>query len=544
MDCVFFVLIALSFILPKRQEASHKSDKQKAVAGGNVTQLRTVCILGGGTAGWMTAAALSNKFKVLGLEIRLIESDQIGTIGVGEATLPHIRFFNQALGIDEPTFMRATEATFKLGIEFCDWGALGDHYIHPFGDYGLPMHGMDFHQVWLRLQKEGSATRLDDYSYPIVAAEQGRFQIPGEDTTQIGNNFGYAYQFDSSLYAKFLRQYCEAKGVVRTEGKVVKSHLDPESGDVVELTLEDGRNVKADLYIDCSGFRGILIEQALQTGYDDWSEWLPCNRAVAVPSEARGKLLPYTRATARKAGWQWRIPLQHRTGNGHVYWNEYISDDEATHQLMSTLEGPALAEPKQLFFKTGRRRKFWNRNVVSIGLSGGFLEPLESTSIHLIQEGITALIELFPSSAIEADDIEEYNNRKALNFERVRDFLLLHYVATQRDDSEMWRFFRDMNLPDSLQDKITAWITRGYVLKYEFGVFLPPSWIAVMLGQNLVPRSYDPRIDRFGLADLRSQVSDIKDQTTRAVETTPDQIDFLKQYGAASDTAPRVASLS
>ncbi|MEL7283580.1 MAG: tryptophan halogenase family protein [Pseudomonadota bacterium] len=509
-----------------------------------MTQLKSVCILGGGTAGWMTAAALSNKFKALGIELRLIESDQIGTIGVGEATLPHIRFFNQALGIDERTFMRATEATFKLGIEFCDWGKLGDHYVHPFGDYGIPLEGMDFHQVWLRLQKEGSTARLDDYSYPIIAAEQGRFQIPGEDTTQIGSNFGYAYQFDSSLYAKFLREYCETNGVVRTEGKVVHSQLDPETGDVSDLTLEDGRTVKADLYIDCSGFRGILIEQALQTGYDDWSEWLPCNRAVAVPSEARGKLLPYTRATARKAGWQWRIPLQHRTGNGHVYWSDYISDDEAAHQLMSTLEGPALADPKQLFFKTGRRRKFWNKNVVSIGLSGGFLEPLESTSIHLIQEGITALIELFPTTTIEANDIEEYNDRMALNFERVRDFLLLHYVATQRDDSEMWRFFRDMTLPDSLQEKITAWITRGYVLKYEFGVFLPPSWIAVMLGQNLVPQAYDPRIDRFDLAGLRSRVSDIRDQTLGEVEATPDQIDFLTKYGAASDTAPRVASLS
>ena len=347
-------------------------------------QISRVCILGGGTAGWMTAAAISKKFNALGIEIQLIESDQIGTIGVGEATLPHIRYFNQALGIDEPEFMAATEATFKLGIEFCDWGKRGDHYIHPFGDYGIPLDGLDFHQAWLRLRQQGLKSRLDDYSYPILAAEQGRFKMPGEDNTQIGSNFGYAYQFDSSLYAKFLRKFCEANGVERIEGKVVDAHLDAETGHVSHLTLERGETIGADLFIDCSGFRGILIEQTLKTGYDDWSEWLPCNRAVAVPCEARGKLLPYTRATARTAGWQWRIPLQHRTGNGHVYWNEFISDDEATHQLMSTLEGPAIADPKPLFFKTGRRKKFWNRNVVSIGLSGGFLEPLESTSIHLI----------------------------------------------------------------------------------------------------------------------------------------------------------------
>lgn len=504
-----------------------------------MSQLTKICILGGGTAGWMTAAALSNKFNALGVKIQLIESDQIGTIGVGEATLPHIRFFNQALGIDERAFMRATEATFKLGIEFCDWGKLGDRYIHPFGDYGVPVHGLDFHQLWLRARADGAATRLDDYSYPIIAAEQGRFQLPGPDNNQIGSNFGYAYQFDSSRYAKFLRELCEGHGVQRIEGKVVDSALDPETGNVDSLTLENGETITADLYVDCSGFRGVLIEQALKTGYDDWSEWLPCNRAVAVPCEAEGALLPYTRATARKAGWQWRIPLQHRTGNGHVYWNEYISDDEATHQLMSTLEGKSLADPKQLFFKTGRRKKFWNKNVVSIGLSGGFLEPLESTSIHLIQEGITALIELFPGDAIHPLDVEEYNQRMELNFERVRDFLLLHYVATQRDDSEMWRYFQDMTLPDSLQEKIKAWTTRGYVLNYQFGVFLPPSWIAVMLGQNLVPEGYDPRVDRFQSHELTSQLQYIKSETDRAVASTPFQREFLSQYQGGSNVPYR-----
>lgn len=507
-----------------------------------VTGTNKICILGGGTAGWMTASALSNKFKGVGLEISLVESDSIGTIGVGEATLPHIRFFNQALGIDERKFMQATEATFKLGIEFCDWGKRGDRYIHPFGDYGLPLEGLDFHQLWLRMQEQHSVSRLDDYSFPIVAAEQGRFRFPGVDNTEIGSNFGYAYQFDSSLFAKLLRAYSEANGVTRIEGRVVRVHRHAESGDVSGLTLENGIQVEADLFIDCSGFRGVLIEQELETGYDDWSEWLPCNRAIAVPCESRGKLLPYTRATAREAGWQWRIPLQHRTGNGYVYWSAHISDDEAANQLMSTLDGPALAEPNQLFFKTGRRRKFWNKNVVSIGLSGGFLEPLESTSIHLIQEGITALIELFPVDGIQSLDTDEYNHRMALNFERVRDFLLLHYVATQRDDSPMWRYFRGMTLPDSLQEKIDAWLTRGYVLRYEFGTFLPPSWIAVMLGQNLVPKAHDPRADRLNLAELTQWMQHIQTETARAVASTPDHANYLHRYGSASKSAPLRAS--
>lgn len=507
-----------------------------------MTGINRVCIVGGGTAGWMTAAALSNKFKTLNLDLTLVESDQIGTVGVGEATLPHIRFFNQALGIDEPSFMRATEATFKLGIEFCDWGQLGDHYIHPFGDYGLPIDKLDFHQFWLRLRQSEGAPRLDEYSYPILAAEQGRFKIPEGDIDTIGSNFGYAYQFDSSLYAQYLRAYSERHGVNRREGKVIDVERQPDTGHITAIKLDNGHRIEADLFIDCSGFRGLLIEQALETGYEDWSHWLPCNRAIAVPCESRGDLLPYTRATARKAGWQWRIPLQHRTGNGHVYWNEFISDDEATHQLMSTLDGPALAEPKQLFFKTGRRKKFWAHNVVSIGLSAGFLEPLESTSIHLIQEGITTLIELFPGDRIDEADAEEYNQRMGLNFERVRDFLLLHYVATQRNDSEMWRHFRALTLPDSLDERLKAWLLRGYVLKYEFGTFLPPSWIAVMLGQNLIPSRHDPRVGRYGLDDIKARLDQVRAQTASAVATTPTQRDFLQRYGAASNSAPRVAS--
>lgn len=493
-------------------------------------QIKKVCILGGGTAGWMSAAALSNKYSDLGVSIMLVESEMIGTVGVGEATLPHIRFFNNTLGIDEREFMRRTKATFKLGIEFCDWGQLGDRYIHPFGDYGEEISGIDFHHFWLQLWQKGHKNRLDEYSYPIIAAEQGRFQHPEGDNREIGSNFGYAYQFDSSLYAKFLREYAEGKGVSRIEGKVVSAKQNESSGNIESITLETGETIEAELFIDCSGFRGVLIEQELKTGYQDWSQWLPCNRAVAVPCESTGKSVPYTRATARKAGWQWRIPLQHRTGNGHVYWNEYISDDEATHQLMSTLEGQATAEPKQLFFKTGKRNQLWNKNVVSIGLSGGFLEPLESTSIHLIQEGITHLIELFPDLGFSRFDQNEYNRRMDLNFERVRDFLLLHYIATQRDDSEMWRYFRNMTLPDSLQEKLNAWTKRGYVLRYEHGVFLQPSWVAVYIGQNIVPERFDPRISAMDAQVVGTQLKTIQVDTQKAVVHTPEHGAYLREF--------------
>ena len=498
--------------------------------------IKSICILGGGTAGWMTAAGLSNKYKDLDIKITLIESDKIGTVGVGEATLPHIRFFNNTLGIDEAEFMRATRATFKLGIEFCDWGQLGDSYIHPFGDYGEPIDGIDYHHFWLRLWQKGHKSRLSDHSYPILAAEAGKFQHPGEDVMQIGSNFGYAYQFDSGLYAKFLRTYSEARGITRIEGKAVDVAQNDATGFVESVTLENGTIIEADLFIDCSGFRGVLIEQALETGYDDWSEWLPCNRAVAVQCESRGPSLPYTRATARSAGWQWRIPLQHRTGNGYVYWNEYISDDEAAAQLLNTLEGPALTEPKQLYFKTGKRRKLWNKNVVAIGLSGGFLEPLESTSIHLIQEGITALIELFPNTEFNASDAAEYNRRMDLNFDRVRDFLLLHYVATQRDDSEMWRYFRNMTLPESLQEKLDAWNARGYLLRYEQGVFLPPSWVAVMAGQNLMPNGFDMRANKLSLEETKTKLDAIVNDSRVAVNNTPDHADYLSQFGAMAST--------
>ena len=510
-----------------------------------------VCILGGGTAGWMTAAALSKKFKNETLSVTLIESDDIGTVGVGEATLPHIRFFNNALGIDESEFMRSTQATFKLGIEFVDWGKIGGRYIHPFGDFGDSPDGLDFYQYWLKLNAQGAGGQLSDYAFGIVSAQHNKFQLPEQGQTPIQRAFGYAYQFDSGLYAKFLSNFAQTNGATRIEGKVVDTQLDAESGDVASVKLDSGQIIEAELFVDCSGFRGVLIEQTLQSGYQDWSQWLPCNRALAVPCENRGELSPYARSTAKKAGWIWRIPLQHRTGNGHVYWNEFISDDEAANTLLQQLDGPALADPKQLFFKTGRRNHFWKKNVVAIGLSAGFLEPLESTSIHLIQEGITALVELLPHAEkgniaqdaqgklrfkINQNDADEYNARMGLQYERVRDFLLLHYVANERNDSDMWRYFRDMTLPDSLQEKIQAWTRRAYVQRYEYGAFLPPSWVAVMLGQNLTPRHFDPRVNKVPIEQIEAHASTMRQDIAQAVQGAMSHQAFLKAYGAASNT--------
>lgn len=507
----------------------------------NPEAIKSACILGGGTAGWMAASALAHKLKGLPVSVTLIESEEIGTVGVGEATLPHIRSFNTALNIDEVAFMKATEATFKLGIEFCNWGRIGDRYIHPFGDYGTPINGIPFYQYWLRLKQMGEAGRLDTYAYPIAIAEANRFRHPASDPAQIESTFGYAYQFDAGRYAAFLRRFAEGHGVVRREGKVVDCQLNSENGHVAALKLDNGAVIEADLFVDCSGFRGLLIEQALKTGYDDWSQWLPCNRAVAVPTESRGGLTPFTRATALEAGWQWRIPLQHRTGNGHVYCNSFISDEAAHARLLGNLDAPTLADPRQLYFTTGRRRQFWNRNVVAIGLAAGFLEPLESTSIHLIQEGITELLQIFPDKRFRQSDIDEYNRRMGVNFERVRDFLLLHYVATQRDDTEMWRYFRNMTLPDSLEEKIQAWLTRGHLIRYEFGVFLPPSWVAVMLGQNLIPRRYDPRVDRLSSDEVRRAGESLKQRVSSALTATPDHGAYIRKMGAASDTGPLVA---
>ncbi|WP_370339577.1 tryptophan halogenase family protein [Parvularcula marina] len=494
------------------------------------TAIKQITIVGGGTAGWMTAAALSRLIRPLGVRITLIESDAIGTVGVGEATLPHIRFFNERLGIDEAEFMKATQATIKLGIEFRNWGRIGDSYIHPFGDFGRNVGGVDFHQFWLRAHQAGKAGRIDDYSLPIVMSEAARFGPPSHDPRSVMSAFSYAYQMDATLYAKYLRGFSEANGVVRQEGRIVDVHRDGESGDISEVELESGDRIGGDLFFDCSGFRGLLIEGALEAGYDDWSDILPCNRAVALPCETIEPPIPYTRATAHQAGWQWRIPLQHRVGNGHVYCSDYISDDEAASVLLENIDGPACGDPRFLKFLTGKRRKQWDRNVVAVGLSAGFLEPLESTSIYLIQAAITNLVELFPNSGIRDADRDEFNTVMDLEYERVRDFLVLHYHATERDDSPFWNYVRTMPIPDSLKYKMDLFRDRGVVVKYKDGLFLDASWIAVYLGQRVVPQNFAPLAGAIPEDRLGPFMDDLRGLIRRTVDALPSHDAYLRQH--------------
>ncbi len=489
-----------------------------------------VVVVGGGTAGWMTAAGLASMLGPTGLDITLIESDAIGVIGVGEATLPHIKRFNDTIGVDEAEFMAATSATFKLGIEFVNWGRIGDSYIHPFGEFGLPNEGVAFHQYWRKFATHPDVGPLDNYSLPVVACRKGRFQPPSDDPRSVLSTYRYAYQFDALQYAPFMRTHAEKRGVTRLEGKVVEVTQHGESGRIASVKLGDGREVHGDLFIDCTGFFGLLIEQQLGAGYDDWSNWLPADRAVAVACESAGQLLPYTRATAHASGWSWRIPLQHRTGNGHVYSSQFLSDDEAAGTLLDGLDGNPLADPRFLKFVTGKRRKLWDRNVVAIGLSGGFLEPLESTSIYLIQEGISKLLELFPQDHDCAVETAEYNRWMDLQFERVRDFLILHYHATQRDDSDFWNHMRTMQVPESLRERLDLFRAHGHVSAYEHGLFLVPSWVAVLIGQRVLPGAVDSRVGQVPDEHVLRHLSGLKAHMQQAAGTMEDHNAYLSRF--------------
>jgi tryptophan halogenase len=497
------------------------------------TRLRSIVIVGGGSAGWMTAAALGRFLTDGFTAVTLIESDEIGTVGVGESTIPQIRIFNRMLALDENEFVRKTQATFKLGIEFRDWTRIGHTYLHPFGPYGLDMEGVSFHAYWLKLNSMGEAAALSEYSLQALAALQGKFMRPIDAGHSPLSNIAYAFQFDAGLYARHLRNFAEARGVRRVEGKIVDVSLRGENGFIEAIAMENGARIDGDLFIDCSGFRGLLIEQVLHAGYEDWSHWLRCDRALAVPCLSGGDRRPVTRATARPAGWQWRIPLQHRIGNGYVYCSEYISDDEAAATLLANLDGKPLAEPRPIRFKTGRRRKFWDKNCVAIGLSSGFMEPLESQSIHLIQVGISRLLSMFPDRGFNQVEIDRYNRVLTFEFEKIRDFLILHYHKTERDDSPFWKYCRAMAIPDYLDDKIKVFEAHGRVFRENEELFNDTSWFAVLTGQGVKPRAYDPMVDVMSDDELRRRLASIRSSIAKSAELMPMHWDFIAQNCAA-----------
>lgn len=499
--------------------------------------IRHIVIVGGGTAGWMSAAALAEVVGSPQCRITLVESDQIGTVGVGEATIPPILEFNKLLGIDADDMLRATQGTFKLGIEFVNWGRVGDSYLHPFGVFGRTIQNVNFWHYWKKASDLGLSPGLEAYSLNWLAARQNRFLRSGNIPNSPLANVPHAYHFDAGLYARFLRDYSERKGVVRIEGKIEHVLQNPDNGFITGVALQHGPIIEGDFFLDCSGFRGLLIEQCLATGYEDWSHYLPCNSALAVPSEEIRPKHPYTKSIAHACGWQWRIPLQHRTGNGIVYSNEFASDETARETLLANLPSRALDEPRQLRFVTGKRRKAWHKNCVAIGLSGGFMEPLESTSIHLIQSGLLKFFALFPRREGFEQEMNRYNKRVDREFQSIRDFLILHYKATEREDSALWQYCRHMSIPDSLQEKLALFRTGAWLERDNFELFGEDSWLAVMDGQHVKSVGYSPLVDRLPVATLDRVLRDTREVIAQCVTAMPSHEEFISRHCAARGLA-------
>ena len=495
--------------------------------------IKDIVIVGGGTAGWMTAAALSTVLNGR-YNIRLVESDEIGIVGVGEATIPMIQRFNRVVGIDENEFMRETMGSFKLGIEFVNWGKLGDRYMHGFGRLGQDLATVPFDQYWHKMRRLGKAAPLGEYSITRMAANANRFMPARFDVPNSPlRDITYAYHFDASLYAKYLRKLSESRGVIRIEGKIKRATVREPDGHIDAVELENGTRVEGELFIDCSGFRGLLIEQTLETGYEDWTRWLPADRALAVPCESAPAITPYTRSTAHTAGWQWRIPLQHRTGNGHVYCSRFISDDEAAATLLANLDGKALADPRLIKFQTGMRKLAWNRNVVALGLASGFLEPLESTSIHLIQSGIQRLIDFFPDRGWSAVDRDEYNRQSRFDYERIRDFIILHYHLNQRTDAPYWVECANMAIPDSLRHKMDMYRAHGRVVRVDNELFSEVGWVQVFEGQNMPLDSYHPLVDTQAEEDIAEYLESVRDVIAKCVGVMPTHDEYIRKMCAA-----------
>ena len=492
----------------------------------NNQKIKNVVIVGGGTAGWLSASLLS---KVLGqtINITLVESDKIGTIGVGEATIPPIVNFNAAVGLDEKEFLRATKATMKLGIQFENWGQQGYSYMHAFGGVGKNFPFCDFHNFWLKAKQHGDNTDFWQYSLNYQAAKHNKFskinQIPGTNLPGIT----YAYHFDAGLYAKHLRQHCEKQGVRRIEGTIDHVNINDQTRNISNVQLDTGEKINGDLFIDCTGLAALLIEQTLNTGYEDWSHWLPCDRAIAVPSEATTPNVPYTRSIAHDSGWQWRIPLQHRTGNGLVYSSKHMSDEQAKKLLLENLDSAPLGEPRTIPFRTGRRRKQWHKNVVAIGLSSGFFEPLESTNIHLIQSAVTRLIKHFPHDGIKIEEINEFNRQSRVESEQMRDFIILHYKQTQRNDSDFWRACQSMEIPESLAKKMALFSESAKTFREQDELFTEIAWQQVMIGQGLIPKDYHPFVDSLSDEQLKDLLASLKTLIDKTVDKMPSHDAFI-----------------
>ena len=492
-------------------------------------RIKKIIIVGGGTAGYMAAAALTKVLSKDNCEVKLIESEEIGTVGVGEATIPQIQLYNKLLGLNEDDFMRRTQATFKLAIQFSDWDKIGHSYYHAFGNVGKDMEGVLFYHYWLKMNKLGKAGDINDYIISSLACDQHKFMRSIDAGNSPLSHIAYAFHFDAGLYALYLRDLAEKAGLVRIEGKITETKVNAD-GFVESVQLENGDVHSADFFIDCSGFRGLLIEQALHTGYEDWSHWLPCDSAVTVPCESAGEPWPFTRSTAKKAGWQWRIPLQHRIGNGHVYSSKFMSDDEAKQILLDGLDGKPLAEPRVIRFNTGRRNKFWNKNVLALGLAAGFMEPLESTSIHLVQTALSKLFTFFPTKAFDEVDIEEYNRQTIFEWERIRDFLILHYHVGERQDSDFWRYCRNMSIPAELTTKIEQFKKNARVAHINNEMFNELSWFEVMYGQGIIPESYHALVDNFPLDELERRFAGIYKVMQNSVNYMPSHQQFIDDH--------------
>ncbi len=490
--------------------------------------IKKVVIVGGGTAGWMTAAWLGRVLRRHLEEVVLVESEQIGTVGVGEATIPSIRKFNQWLGLDENELLARSRGTFKLGIEFVNWGSIGNRYHHSFGPNGRDQHGLPFHAFWLRQHLAGVASDFSDFNLQTLASRKAKFMRPTGANSPLAT-IAYAFHFDASLYAHYLREIAEQAGVTRIEGKIERASLRPQDGAIAAVHLADGRQVEGDLFIDCSGFRALLIEGALGVGYVDWSHWLPCDRAFAVPSERTEPLLPHTRSTAHGAGWQWRIPLQHRTGNGHVFASAFMDEETARKLLLGHLDGAPLADPRLIRFRTGRREASWVKNCIAIGLSAGFLEPLESTSIFLIQNAIARLHVLFPDSAFDPADIEHFNRESIKEYEDVRDFIILHYKLGSRDDTEFWRYCTSMPVPERLERRMELFRSRGRIFEEKGEQFGLSSWFAVLWGQGLRPRDCDPLTRSADPSQLAAWLADTRAVIADCCNHMPAHEEFIRQ---------------